>query len=68
MHSCLDKNRRRTLAEFETKLLKDLNEAALVSNKTLDEKGEWVEGIMEGIKHVEIRKMEILSERKTDKK
>ncbi len=52
------------MAEYESISLRALNEEALVTNKTLEDHDKQVELIMEAVKHVEIRKMEILSERK----
>ena len=64
IYSCIDRKSSRSLAEFEAKYLKELNELALITNKSLDEHDGQVEKIMEEIQHVEIRKMEILSDRK----
>jgi len=64
VYSCIDRKSAKSLAEFESKYLKELNELALITNKSLEEHDGQVEKIMGEIQHVEIRKMEILSERK----
>ena len=37
IYSCIDRKSSRSLAEFEAKYLKELNELALITNKSLDE-------------------------------
>lgn len=60
LHSWVDKSHRRSLAEHESKVMKELNEAVLLTNKVLD-RNDAVNAIMDDCKVVESRKMKILS-------
>ena len=66
LHSWIEKQGRRALAEHETVELKALNEAVLITNRELD-RNPVVTEIMENCKSVESRKMKIVSEMKKTK-
>lgn len=63
MHNCLDMMSKKRLAEFEMGFLKDLNTETLL-DKEIDSRETQVTKILESMKHVEQRKVELISEKK----
>lgn len=61
MHSCLDPFRRKLLAEYENKVLQQLNNTT-ISSEPIDTREAKVQKILDNMKHMEERKVSFLTD------